>query len=122
MAEKSTSLREAKFQLRDRPGLMDTPIGTLTATGAELKRNDPTTLYFEGLHYEDLDTVTHFQDEVIRELATKLAEARRDLEALRGLKATPVPDTFILNPIRREQLRFKIRKIERAKFHFIEDE
>ena len=126
MAEKSTGLQKAKFQLRDYPGLMDTPIGTFTATRAiELihyeKGNDPV-FRLEEEHHEDLDTVAYFHDEVIRELATRLAEARRDLESLRRAEVSPVPDTFILRPIRRDQWQFEIRKIERARFRFIEDE
>jgi hypothetical protein len=123
MAEKSASLQEAKFPLKDRPGLMDMPIGTLTVSGASdllIGYEKPIALHIGP--DEDLDTATFLQDEVIRELATKLAEARRDLESLRRVEGAPVPTTFILNPIRHEQLRFQIQKIERAKFHFVEDE
>jgi len=123
MAEKSTSKQEARFQLRHHPGLRDMPIGTLTVTREMFpyeKRNDPM-FPLGSERVEDLATFTHFQDEIIRELAIKLAEARRDLESLRRVELSRVPDTFILRPNRRDELQFEIRKIERARFSFIED-
>lgn len=125
MDEKSTSLEEER-------NFLETLIGTSTVTGvidltAYGRRGGfPNAAIhlsnFGDLHYEDSDTLTHFQDQVIRELATKLAEARRDLESLRKVELLPIPDRLKLNPIHREQLRVEIRKVERARFQFREDE
>jgi uncharacterized coiled-coil protein SlyX len=76
---------------------------------------------FGELQYEDSDTFAHFQDQVIRELATKLVEARKDLESLRKVELLSLPDKLILNPLNRQQSRIEIGKIAHAKFQFRED-